>query len=168
MGKKINIYTDGSCLKNHGPGGWAALIIYESKVCCLSGYEIESTNNRMELVAIVEVLNEIMKKCKRYETFEIFSDSAYVINAFKNNWIKSWKEKCWKTKSGKDVKNVDLWKLAIKLIEIINAKNPECEIIFTKIKGHSGITYNEIVDSIAKDESLKALKAKALKVKRNN
>lgn len=160
MGNKINIYTDGSCSKNPGPGGWATLIIYESKVTCLSGYEVESTNNRMELIAVVEALKEIIKRCNKYRAFEIFSDSAYVVNSFKNGWMYNWRSNGWKTKSGKDVKNVDLWKQSIKLLGLINNKNPDCEIIFTKIKGHSGITYNEVVDRIAKEETLKALKEK--------
>lgn len=160
MGNKINIYTDGSCSKNPGPGGWATLIIYENKVSCLSGYEIESTNNRMELIAVVEALKEIIKKCNKYKAFEIFSDSAYVVNSFKNKWMYNWKMNGWKTKNGRDVKNVDLWKQSIKLLGLISNRNPECEIIFTKIKGHSGITYNEVVDRIAKEETLKALKEK--------
>lgn len=160
MGNKINIYTDGSCSKNPGPGGWATLIIYESKVSCLSGYEIESTNNRMELIAVVEALKEIIKKCNKYKAFEIFSDSAYVVNSFKNGWMYNWRMNGWKTKNGRDVKNVDLWKQSIKLLGLINNRNPECEIIFTKIKGHSGITYNEIVDKLAKEETLKASREK--------
>lgn len=160
MGNKINIYTDGSCSKNPGPGGWATLIIYENKVSCLSGYEIESTNNRMELIAVVEALKEIIKKCNKYKAFEIFSDSAYVVNSFKNRWMYNWKMNGWKTKNGRDVKNVDLWKQSIKLLGLINNRNPECEIIFTKIKGHSGITYNEIVDKLAKEETLRASKEK--------
>lgn len=160
MGNKINIYTDGSCSKNPGPGGWATLIIYESKVSCLSGYEVESTNNRMELIAVVEALKEIIKRCNKYKAFEIFSDSAYVVNSFKNGWMYNWKMNGWKTKNGRDVKNIDLWKQSIKLLGLINNRNPKCEIIFTKIKGHSGITYNEIVDRLAKEGTLKALKEK--------
>lgn len=160
MGNKINIYTDGSCSKNPGPGGWATLIIYESKVTCLSGYEVESTNNRMELIAVVEALKEIIKRCDKYKAFEIFSDSAYVVNSFRNGWMYNWRVNGWKTKNGRDVKNVDLWKQSIKLLGLISNRNPECEIIFTKIKGHSGITYNEVVDRIAKEETLKALKEK--------
>ena len=107
----------------------------------------------MELIAVVEALKEIIKKCNKYKAFEIFSDSAYVVNSFKNGWMYNWKSNGWKTKNGRDVKNVDLWKQSIKLLGLISNRNPECEIIFTKIKGHSGITYNEIVDKLGYDDT---------------
>ena len=150
---KIRIYTDGACSENPGPGGWAAVFNTESKCLTISGNEIETTNNRMELRAVIEAYKKI-SKAKATNDFEIFSDSAYVVNAINNKWIESWKRNNWKTAKGDEVKNKDLWEELIKIREDVCSKGI-CVVIF-KIKGHAGNTFNEMVDKLAKEESMKA------------
>ena len=150
---RVRIYTDGACSENPGPGGWAAIFNTENKCFTISGNEIETTNNRMELMAVIEAYKKIAK-AKLNNEFEIFSDSAYVVNAVNNNWIYIWQRNNWKTTKGDDVKNKDLW------IEFYKIKNEVCSkgicVTMTKIKGHAGNTFNEMVDKLAKEESMKA------------
>jgi len=151
---KVRIFTDGACSENPGPGGWAAVFNTESKCFYISGNEIETTNNRMELKAIIEAFRAILEKAKVTNEFEIFSDSAYVVNAINNHWIEVWQKNNWKTTKGEDVKNRDLWE---ELCEI-RKKVFQRKILVTvfKIKGHAGNTFNELVDKLAKEESMKA------------
>lgn len=152
---KIRIFTDGACSENPGPGGWAAVFNTESKCFTISGNEIETTNNRMELKAVIEAFKKILEKSKRPENcFEIFSDSAYVVNAINSYWIESWKKNNWKTTKGEDVKNKDLWEELVRLRKELTLKG--INVAITKIKGHSGDTFNELVDKLAKEESMKA------------
>lgn len=139
---KIRIYTDGACRGNPGPGGWGAIILLKEKRQEISGNEEYTTNNRMELKAVIEAIKHIKHlKCK---TIEIYSDSAYVVNAVKNGWLKRWKWNGWKTRADEMVKNQDLWKEMDKLLS-------EHRINIVKIKGHSGDKHNERVDIIAKE-----------------
>lgn len=150
---KIRIYTDGACSENPGPGGWAAVFNTENKCFTISGNEIDTTNNRMELRAVIEAFKKILKT-KSNNEFEIFCDSAYVVNAVNNHWIETWQRNNWKTTKGEDVKNKDLWE------EFSKVKNEVCSkgisVTLIKIKGHAGNTFNEMVDKLAKEESMKA------------
>ncbi len=150
---KVRIYTDGACSENPGPGGWAAVFNTENKCFTITGNEIETTNNRMELRAVIEAFKKIAKT-KSNNEFEIFCDSAYVVNAINNHWIEVWQRKNWKTTKGDDVKNKDLWE------EFSAIKNEVCSkgicVTLVKIKGHAGNTFNEMVDKLAKEESMKA------------
>jgi len=136
--KKIEIFTDGSSLGNPGPGGWCALLRYKNNEKFLRGGEKNTTNNRMELTAVIEALKALKEPCE----IELFSDSVYVLKGI-NEWLDSWIKKDFK-----NVKNVDLWK------EFINySKNSKININW--VKGHSGHRENEICDKIAKEEALK-------------
>ena len=155
---KVRIFTDGACSENPGPGGWAVAINTTSKCYTLSGNEQLTTNNRMELRAVIEAFKRIVKRESGYVTshytYEIYSDSAYVVNTINNHWIEAWQMNNWKTTKNEDVKNKDLWeefsKLRAKAIKL------GVSITLNKIKGHSGNTFNELVDKLAKEESMKA------------
>lgn len=160
---KIRVFTDGACSDNPGPGGWAAVFNIKNKCIKISGCEEDTTNNRMELSAVVNVLNKIISWENHYDnTYEIYSDSAYVVNAINNCWIVKWKMNGWKTTKEKDVKNKDLWESCYELLNVI--KELKVNVKFIKVKGHSGNTFNELVDKIAKEESLKAKKKSISKV----
>jgi len=142
---KIKIYTDGSCLGNPGPGGWAAVILIGNNRKEISGGEKNTTNNKMELTAAIEAL----KYCKLLAPDQlsqkeicIYTDSTYVKEGI-SVWIKNWKKNNWKTAKKKDVKNIDLWKKLKKLTE------PK-EIEWIWVKGHSEDQMNELADSLAK------------------
>ncbi len=137
---EIIIYTDGACYNNPGPGAYAAIILEEDKEIDITGFEADTTNNRMELKAVIEAL-KVIKKSKK---IILYSDSNYVVKGI-NEWIKGWKKRGWKTSSDKKVKNLDLWK---ELDELINKKN----VLLKKVEAHSGNKYNEKVDSLAKEE----------------
>ncbi len=139
--KTVEIYTDGACSYNPGPGGWGAVLIYNGKEKQLSGFEDNTTNNRMELMAVIRALDELKEPCN----VMLYSDSAYVVNAFQQNWIEDWQIRSWRTAGKKAVKNVDLWQ---KLIEYTKTHN----ITFNKVKGHSTDKYNNICDSLARTE----------------
>ena len=151
---RIRIYTDGACSENPGPGGWAVVFNTESKCYTISGNEENTTNNRMELKAVIEAYKKILAKSKSNIQFEIFSDSAYVVNAINNHWIEAWQKNSWKTTKGDDVKNKDLWEELTELKRMVNLKGI-C-VTLVKIKGHAGNTFNELVDKLAKEESMKA------------
>tara|TARA_B100001173_G_C15701425_1_gene426268 strand:+ start:71 stop:520 length:450 start_codon:yes stop_codon:yes gene_type:complete len=137
MKSRITIYTDGACKGNPGEGGWGALIEYNSESVKIYGYEKETTNNRMEIVAAIKALGSIKEK----SDIIIYTDSKYLINGI-NTWIHGWKKNNWRTSSNKDVKNVDLWK-------IIDELNSNCSIEWNWVKGHSGNPGNEIADELA-------------------
>lgn len=136
----IIIYTDGACYNNPGPGAYAAIILDEDKEIEITGFEPSTTNNRMELQAVIEALKVVRKNKK----IVLYSDSNYVVKGI-NDWIKNWKKRGWKTSSNKAVKNKDLWE---RLDEEISKKN----VHLKKVKAHSGDEYNEKVDSLAKEE----------------
>ena len=135
--KHVDIYTDGSCRKNPGPGGWGAILVYSGRELELSGGEAETTNNRMELMAVIAGLEALNRPCR----VEVISDSKYVTDAFNKHWIDGWLKKNWKGASG-PVKNVDLWK------RLLKAAEPH-EITFTWVKGHDGHPENERCDGLA-------------------
>ena len=152
---KIKIYTDGACSDNPGPGGWACVFNTEEKCKVFSGGEESTTNNRMELKAVIESFKKVLKlkNANGYE-FELYSDSAYVVNSINNGWIEKWQKNNWKTTKDEDVKNKDLWEDFIILRE--KAKAHGVYITIIKIKGHNGNTFNELVDKLAKEEIIKA------------
>ena len=142
----ISVYTDGACSNNpNGPGGWAATIHHEDRYDIISGHSLCTTNNRMELTAVVKAL--LVLKSKGFTNIVINSDSAYVINAINKGWIHEWEKNGWKTKSSNELANADLWKI---LYECITEKG--VKIFFNKVAGHSGHTFNEIADAEAKKE----------------
>tara|TARA_B100000029_G_scaffold510350_1_gene601595 strand:- start:347 stop:793 length:447 start_codon:yes stop_codon:yes gene_type:complete len=142
---EIKIYTDGACVGNPGPGGWAALILKEKDKKELFGGEKLTTNNRMELTAAIKALeycNDQEKKQLSLNQIKIYTDSTYVKEGI-TVWIKSWQKNNWKTADKKNVKNVDLWK---KLLELISTK----QIEWNWVKGHSNDPLNDLVDKLAK------------------
>ena len=153
---KIEVYTDGSCLGNPGPGGYGIVLIKEDgEVEKMIGNHANTTNNRMELLAMCLALNHILDFYnKPSNTIKIHSDSSYVINAINKKWIEGWILKGWKTSKGGSVKNEDLWK---RLIEI--RKKLKVDIEYVWVKGHAGNKYNEMVDVLAREEARKAEEA---------
>ena len=139
--KTVKIYTDGACSGNPGVGGYCAILIYNGVEKIVSGYEENTTNNRMELKAVIEGLKCLKFKC----LVNVYSDSQYVIDAFNKNWITGWQVNGWRNSNKKDVKNPDLWQ------ELINLTNKH-EVTFIKVKGHSDNEYNNRCDKIAVEE----------------
>ena len=136
--KKVEIFTDGACKGNPGPGGWGALLRYGNKEKEINGYEPSTTNNIMELTAVIEALKQIKKP---YD-INITTDSTYVKNGI-TDWIHNWKNNGWKTTAKKPVKNKELW---IELDELIAKHN----ITWEWVKGHAGNIYNEKADYLAR------------------
>ena len=155
---KVRIFTDGACSENPGPGGWAVVFNSASKCHTISGNEKLTTNNRMELRAVIEAFKRIIAKEKKLKmsdfTYEIYSDSAYVVNTINNHWIEAWQKNNWQATKREDVKNRDLWEEFSKLRK--EARQLGILIDSIKVKGHSGNTFNELVDKLAKEESIKA------------
>jgi len=141
--KEVTIYTDGACSGNPGPGGWAALLRYEAapgRVAerVLTGAEAHTTNNRMELTAVVEALAALTAPCVAL----VHTDSAYVANAFNEGWIDGWRRRGWTTADKKPVKNRDLW-------ERLLAERARHRVRFVKVKGHADDALNNRVDALA-------------------
>ena len=136
--KEIEIYTDGACSGNPGVGGWAAILIYKNKEKEICGAEENTTNNRMELVAVIEALKILKEKCR----VKLYSDSAYVVNAINNNWLVLWENNNWRTAGKTSVANKDLWEQLLELTK----KHPTT---FIKVKGHSDNELNNRCDRIA-------------------
>lgn len=152
---KIRIFTDGACSENPGPGGWAAIINLQDGAKILKGYEVNTTNNRMELMAVTKGLSEIMSDGihgfnKSKDKIEVHSDSAYVVNAINDKWTVKWKLNGWKTTKGKDVKNRDLWEELMMLLMAFKSAN--IPIRFIKVKGHNGDVFNEKADEVARSQ----------------
>lgn len=137
--KKVTIYTDGACSGNPGVGGWAAVLIYKQAKKEISGYEKETTNNRMEMLAVINALRAV----KEGWACEVFSDSQYVVDAFNKGWVSAWQSNNWKTASKSEVKNLDLWKAL--LFEV-----SKHSVEFVKVKGHADVELNERCDQLAK------------------
>lgn len=138
--KSVIIYTDGACSYNPGPGGWAAVLMYKGNEKQISGFEAETTNNRMEMTAVIKSLGALKEPCK----VTLHTDSAYVHNAFSKGWINNWQNNGWKTSSKKPVENQDLWKEMIQL-------SGTHQVIWKKVKGHSDDKYNNICDELARN-----------------
>lgn len=140
---KVRAYTDGACSGNPGVGGWASVILLPDQKLEIMGSETQTTNNRMELKAVIETIKLVIKL--GYNKLDIYSDSAYVVNSIKNKWINKWRLNGWKTLSNTDVKNKDLWQ------ELLNLLCVTRKINVIKIKGHSGHKQNERADTLAKE-----------------
>lgn len=137
--QKVNLYTDGACSGNPGPGGWGSVLIFNNTVRKMSGYEAETTNNRMELMAVIKGLEALLRPCAVLVT----TDSIYVKNAFTEGWLSSWQRNGWKTASGSAVKNQDLW------LELIGLSRMHT-LSWEWVKGHAGHEYNEMCDELAR------------------
>ncbi|MEX2584746.1 MAG: ribonuclease HI [Balneolaceae bacterium] len=138
----VIIYTDGACSGNPGPGGWGALLRCNGDERELSGGAPDTTNNRMEMTAVIEALKALKRPCH----VKVHSDSALIINAFTQEWIENWQKKGWRKADKKPVENRDLWE------EMLQAAEPH-QVEWIKVKGHSGIEDNERVDQLAVEAS---------------
>ena len=136
--KTVTIYTDGACSGNPGPGGWCAILEYQGREKMISGGEESTTNNRMELMAVIVALEALNRPCE----VEVHSDSQYVVNAFNKHWIDGWKKRGWKTANKQPVKNRDLWE------RLLTAKSKH-KVEFIWVKGHAGHELNEHCDELA-------------------
>lgn len=137
--KHVTLYTDGACSGNPGPGGWGAVLLYGEYRKELSGGERETTNNRMELTAVIEGLRALKEPCR----VDIYSDSAYIVNAFMQGWIGGWERNGWKKADKKPVQNADLWQMLLELTGIH-------KVIFHKVKGHADNELNNRCDELAR------------------
>ena len=136
--KHVDIYTDGACKGNPGPGGYAAILVYKQTEKKLSQGYFNTTNNRMELMAAIVGLRALNEKCE----VSLYSDSKYLVDAMNKGWVTSWKQKGWKKSDGKKALNVDLWE---KILEL----NSFHEVEYIWVKGHDGHLYNEMCDKMA-------------------
>lgn len=139
----VDIYTDGACSGNPGPGGYGTILVHVDKDGFKHEKELSAgykcvTNNQMELMAVIVGLESLKKPCE----VTLYSDSKYVVDAFNNNWIDGWIKKGWKTAGKTHVKNAELWK------RLLKAKEPH-EVKFVWVKGHAGHEYNERCDTLA-------------------
>ncbi len=137
--EEVIIYTDGACSGNPGPGGWGSILMYGEHKKEVSGGKKDTTNNVMELTAVIEALKLLKFKCK----VSLYSDSAYVVNAFNQKWIYGWMKNGWKNASKEPVKNKELWQ---ELYDLTKTH----EVTFIKIKGHSDNEYNNRCDEMAR------------------
>lgn len=140
----VTIYTDGACSGNPGPGGWGAILKYKETEKELSGGEAETTNNRMELTAVIEALRCLKKSC----IVELYSDSKYVIDALTLGWAASWRAKGWRKADKKPALNPDLWEVLLEL-------TAQHEMHYHWVKGHAENEYNNRCDALAVGESKK-------------
>ena len=137
--KQVELYTDGACSGNPGAGGYGAILIYKGIEREISGGEKETTNNRMEIFAVIAGLECLKEKCK----VNIYSDSAYTVNAFLEGWLDGWVKNGWKKADGKAVLNIDLWK---RLYDLTSYH----QVTFIKVKGHADNEYNNRCDELAR------------------
>jgi ribonuclease HI len=138
---EVELWTDGACSGNPGPGGWAALLRAGGRERVVSGGEPVTTNNRMELMSVVEGLRALKRPCR----VRVHLDSSYVKNAFTNGWLAKWQRNGWRTSGKQPVKNRELW-------EELEAEASRHSIEWVKVTGHAGVELNERVDRLACDE----------------
>lgn len=136
--KHVFIYTDGACSGNPGPGGWGTILKYNGKEKVLSGGEKSTTNNRMELMAVIEGLSALKERCR----VTVYSDSKYIIDAIQQGWAKKWRSKGWMRTNKDKALNSDLWETLLNLLE-------NHEVDFVWVKGHAGHPENERCDRLA-------------------
>ena len=141
---EVILYTDGACSGNPGPGGWGALLLWKGKEREMTGGALDTTNNRMEMMAVIEGLKALKKPC----LVKIHSDSALIVNTFKKGWIENWQKKGWKKSNKKPVENRDLWE------KMLKAMKPHT-IEWIKVKGHADNQLNNRVDRLAVSASKK-------------
>ncbi|MBO5286517.1 MAG: ribonuclease HI [Clostridia bacterium] len=144
--KHVDIYTDGSCRSNPGPGGWGAVLVYKGIERELCGGEKDTTNNRMELTAVIKALQALKEECE----ITLTSDSKYVLDALANGWAESWKSKGWRKADKSPALNPDLWDILLDEVK-------RHKITYVWVKGHNGHPYNERCDEMAQRESAKLL-----------
>ena len=149
--KLVRLYTDGACSGNPGPGGWAAILKFGPHQKEISGNMSHTTNNRMELFAVISGLGALKQSCK----VEVYSDSTYVVNAFNQNWIEGWLKRGWKTSDNKPVENQDLWRLLL----ITMRKH---DVSFHKVPGHQDHAENNRCDELARSEVQKIIAQNAV------
>ena len=142
--EEVTIYTDGACSGNPGPGVWGSILMMGENRKEISGGSANTTNNIMELTAVIEALKMLKRPCK----VNIYSDSAYVVNAFVQKWIYGWMKKGWKTAGNEPVKNKELWQELYELTKIH-------DVTFNKVKGHADNEFNNRCDELARMESAK-------------
>lgn len=142
--KKVEIYTDGSCKKNPGPGGWGAVLVYGERELELSGGQEDTTNNRMELTAVIEALKRLREPCQ----VTLTTDSKYVSDGISRGWAASWRARGWKKADKSPALNPDLWGTLLDLCE-------KHSVDFIWVKGHAGHPYNERCDALAQEEARK-------------
>ncbi len=138
--KRVTLYTDGACSGNPGVGGWGAVLMFNGHEKRISGVEELTTNNRMEIFAVISGLECLKEPCE----VMVYSDSAYTVNAFNNGWIFGWEKGGWKKADNKPVLNADLWQRLLNLTRIHSVN-------FVKVKGHADNEYNNICDKLATD-----------------
>lgn len=143
--KEVMIYTDGACSGNPGPGGWGAILFYGVHKKEISGGEKATTNNRMEIQAVIEGLKLLKEPCR----VQVYSDSAYVVNCFQKGWIHGWLRNGWKNSKKEPVENQDLWKQLWELMKLHTVE-------YIKVKGHSDNEFNNRCDELAR-EAIKRL-----------
>ena len=139
--KKVTLYTDGACSGNPGPGGYAAILIYNNIEKEIVGGQKDTTNNKMEMMAVIKGLEMLKEPCE----VEVYSDSAYVVNSIEKGWIYSWRKNRWKKADKKEVKNIDLWERLLKQLEIH-------KVTFNKVKGHAQDELNNRCDKLAVEQ----------------
>jgi ribonuclease HI len=145
VSQEVELFTDGACSGNPGPGGWGAILRFKGTEKELSGGEADTTNNRMEMTGVIEGLSALKRSCN----VKVFSDSQYVIKGM-TEWLVQWKARGWKTADKKPVKNEDLWKR----LDELCAKH---RVSWEWVKGHAGHPENERVDALARIETEKFL-----------
>ena len=138
MKKLVRLYTDGACSGNPGPGGWGAILVYKESELELSGYEADTTNNRMELTAVLRGLEALKERC----AVEVYTDSRYVADSVSKGWVNDWQRRGWKNSQKQEPPNRDLWERLLVLL----ARH---EVSFNWIRGHDGHEYNERCDALA-------------------
>ena len=139
--KKVELFTDGACSGNPGAGGWGAILFHGSHKKEISGFEPNTTNNKMEITAVIRALELLKAPC----TVELYSDSAYVVNAIKLGWLENWKKNNWLGSDKKQVKNIEYWKRLDELMQIH-------KVNFNKVKGHADNEFNNRCDELATGE----------------
>ncbi len=142
--KQVDIYTDGACRGNPGPGGFGAILVFAGIEKEFSGGEAQTTNNRMELLAAITALSALKEPC----AVTLYSDSKYLVDAINQNWVYGWRKKGWKKSNGKPALNIDLWERLLTLLETHRVR-------FIWVKGHNGHPYNERCDRLAVKEAEK-------------
>ena len=140
--KQVQIFTDGSCLGNPGPGGWAAILRYNQSEKEMGGGVALTTNNRMELLAAIEALLALKQPCK----VDLYTDSRYLVDAVEKKWLNSWQNNGWRNSAKKPVKNQDLWEMLLPLLN-------KHQIKWHWVRGHVGHPENERCDVIAKNQA---------------
>ena len=136
--KQVTIYTDGACSGNPGPGGWGAILCFQGHEKEISGFAKDTTNNRMELLAAHQALSALKESCQ----VDLYSDSAYLVNAFEKGWLTSWQRNGWRTAKKDPVENQDLWQLLLR-------QASRHKITFHKVKGHADNPFNNRCDALA-------------------